>query len=76
MKKISKSELAWRLEERVECANGGVAGLNILMHGWLKYRKYGKKYVHAIHARNWLFITEMIDLSEYAGVDLTEKSSQ
>lgn len=72
MLKISKAELARRLEKRVECAQGGVAGLNILMHGWLKYRKYGKKYYFALHKRDFLYITEVQELSEYAGVDLTQ----
>ena len=43
MKKISKAELAARLEARVECAEGGMEGLNILLYGWKRFRKYGAK---------------------------------
>ena len=71
MKKISKAELAARLEARVECAEGGMEGLNTLLYGWKKFRKYGAKYRHALEARDWLYITEVMDLSDYAGCDLT-----
>ena len=71
MQRISKEELAARLEARVECAQGGMAGLNTLLYGWKKFRKYGAQYRHALEARDWLYITEVIDLSEYAGCDLT-----
>ena len=72
MEKISKQELARRLESQKECAYGGEQGLATLMHGWLKFRKYGKKYYFALHKRDFLYITEAQDLSEYAGVDLTQ----
>ena len=74
-RKISKEELARRADKArgVVC---GLAGLNILIYGWLQYRKYGDKYRHAIHARQFLYITEVMDLSEYAGCDLLKKSSQ
>ena len=72
MLRISKTELAQRLEERVECAQGGVAGLNILIHGWFNFKKYGKKYREAVYHRKWLYIIEVQELSEYAGVDLTK----
>ena len=71
MQKISKAELAARLEARVECAEGGMEGLNILLYGWKKFRKYGAKYLDALKHRDWLYITEVMDLSEYAGYDLT-----
>lgn len=71
MEKISKQELARRLESQTECAYGGEQGLNILMHGWLKFRKYGKKYREAIWHRNWLYISEVMDLSDYAQCDLS-----
>ena len=48
MQKISKAVLAERLEALVECAEGGVEGLNILLYGWKKFRKYGAKYLHAL----------------------------
>ena len=54
MQKISKAVLAERLEALVECAEGGVEGLNILLYGWKKFRKYGAKYLHALEARDWL----------------------
>ena len=41
MQKISKAELVARLEARVVCAEGGVEGLNILLYGWKRFRKYG-----------------------------------
>ena len=47
MQKISKAELAARLEARVECAEGGMEGLNILLYGWKRFRKYGAKYLQA-----------------------------
>ena len=71
MRRISKAELAARLEARVVCAQGGTAGLNTLLYGWKKFRKNGARYRHALEARDWLYITEVIDLSEYAGCDLT-----
>ena len=75
MQKISKQELARRLEARVECAQGGEAGLNTLIYGWLKYRKYGNKYREAIRHREWLYITEVMDLSAYAQCDLSKMES-
>ena len=71
MQKISKTELATRLEARVECAEGGMEGLNILLYGWKRFRKYGARYLDALKHRDWLYITEVMDLSEYAGYDLT-----
>ena len=72
MKRITKSELALRLEQRVICARGGKAGLNILIHGWFNFMKYGKKYREAVYHRKWLYITEVQELSDYSGVDLTK----
>ena len=68
-RKISKEELARRADKArgVVC---GLAGLNILIYGWLQYRKYGAQYCKKIHSRSWLHITEVIDLSAYAGCDL------
>ena len=54
MQKISKAELAARLEARVVCAEGGMEGLNTLLYGWKRFRKYGAKYLHALEARDWL----------------------
>ena len=68
MQKISKAELAARLEARVECAEGGMEGLETLIYGW---RKKLRLTSHAIYVRDWLYRVEVIDLSEYAGYDLT-----
>ena len=76
MQKISKAELAARLEARVKCAEGGVEGLNILLYGWKKFRKYGAKYLHALEARDSMYSVEVMDLSEYAGYDLMPNSLQ
>ena len=70
MKRISKEELAERLERAIG-AKVGMTGLNTLLYGWKKFRKYGAKYRHALEARDWLYITEVMDLSDYAGCDLT-----
>ena len=70
MKRISKADLAARLERAIG-AKVGMTGLNTLLYGWKKFRKYGAKYRHALEARDWLYITEVMDLSEYAGCDLT-----
>ena len=70
MKRISKEQLARNLSRAIE-EEVGMAGLQTMIYGWLKYRKYGKKYRHAIHARDYLFITEVQDLSEYVGYDLS-----
>ena len=70
MKRISKEELAARLERAIG-AKVGMAGLNTLLYGWKKFRKYGAKYLDALKHRDWLYITEVMDLSEYAGYDLT-----
>ena len=74
MEKIRKEELAHRLGRAIE-KDVGMEGLNTLLYGWVRFRKYCKKYRHAIQARDWLYITEVQDLSDYAGYDLTEKSS-
>lgn len=70
MKRISKEELAARLERAIG-AKVGMAGLNTLLYGWKKFRKYGARYLDALKHREWLYITEVMDLSEYAGYDLT-----
>ena len=71
MLRISKEQLARNLGRAIG-ADVGLQGLNTLIHGWLKFRKYGKKYYFAIHNRDFLFITEVRDLSEYAGYDLSQ----
>ena len=71
MKRISKEELAERLERAIG-AKVGMTGLNTLLYGWKKKRKYGARYLDALKHREWLYITEVMDLSEYAGYDLTQ----
>ena len=57
MQKISKAELAARLEARVECAEGGVEGLNILLYGWKELRKYMLPNLPAIAAIPAIILT-------------------
>ena len=73
MIKISKTELTSNLERAIRC-DVGRKGLQILIYGWLNIRKYGSKYRHAVQARDYLFVTEVQDLSEYAGYELAKKS--
>ena len=70
MPRITKAELVERLEHAIGTPVG-MEGLNTLLYGWKKFRKYGAKYLHALEARDWLYRVEVIDLSEYAGCDLT-----
>ena len=74
MQRISKKELARRLQ-RVTGIQDGMAGLNILIHGWLNFRKYGDKYREALRHREWMYITEVTDFSEYAQCDLAKTES-
>ena len=74
MERITKQQLADNLSAALN-ANVGMQGLSTLLSGWKKSRHYGKKYCHALNARDWLYLTEAIDLSDYAGYDLTQKSS-
>jgi hypothetical protein len=70
MQRVSKEELV----ERLEAALGekvGMKGLNTLLYGWKKKRRYGLQYLNALKHRDWLYITEVMDFSEYAGYDLT-----
>ena len=71
MIKIQKTLLVARLENRIRC-NVGWKGLQILIYGWLNFHKYGDKYRHALQARDYLFITEVQSLSDYAGYDLSK----
>ena len=74
MERISKTELAKRLEQILQ-SEVGMKGLNTLLCGWKQKRRFGSKYRHALNSRDWLYVTEVMDLSEYAGYDLTKKSS-
>ena len=70
MPHVSKEELLNRLELAID-AQVGIEGLNTLLYGWKKFRKFGAKYLDALKHRNWFYITEVMDLSDYAGYDLT-----
>ena len=71
MEKVSKAELARRIE-RVVGIKDGQRGLNILLYGWVRFRKYGEKYREALRHREWLYIVEVMDFSDYAQCDLTK----
>ena len=70
MEKISKKQLARNLSKTID-EDVGLKGLNTLIYGWLRWRKYGRKYRKVIGNRKWLYIVEVQDLSEYAGYDLS-----
>ena len=72
MRRISRAELAERLNA-VLGKEVGEAGLNTLIYGWKKYRRYGSRYCDALKHRDWLYIVEVQDLSQYAGYDLSQK---
>ena len=71
MQRIPKSQLAQALNAALQ-ADVGIQGLNTLLCGWKKYRRFSEKYCHALNSRDWLFITEVLDLSEYACRSLSE----
>ena len=71
MERITKQQLAANLQQHLQ-APVGIQGLNTLIHGWLKHRRYGQSYYEAVRHRDWLYITEVQDLSRYAGYDLTD----
>ena len=74
MERISKHELCASLNRALQ-SDVGIKGLNILIHGWLKHRRYGHSYYEALRHREWLYVTEVQDLSEYAGYDLSKLES-
>ena len=69
MERITKSRLAQSLDNAIR-ASVGIRGLNTLIDGWLNLRHYGSKYRNAIYNRDWLYVSEVQDLSDYAGYDL------
>ena len=71
MIRITKQQLARNLSRAIDC-DVGFDGLNTLIYGWLNYRKYGHQYRDKLYHRDWLFITEVHDLSAYAGYDLSK----
>ena len=74
MQRIHKSQLVQALNAALQ-SDVGIKGLNILIHGWLKHRRYGHSYYEALRHREWLYVTEVQDLSEYAGYDLSKLES-
>ena len=74
MQRMTKEELA-RAADKARGVKRGIEGINILIYGWLKWRKYSPKYYEAVRHREWLYITEALDLSAYAGCDLTKMES-
>lgn len=69
MQRVKKETLVKKLGRAIRAKVGEVA-LNTLIYGWLKYRKYGKRYRNVIYNRDWLYASEVQDLSDYAGYDL------
>ena len=78
MLRISKQQLAKNLSHQVPIADDKtpMQALETLIYGWLKFRKYGHKYRNKLYNRDWLFITEILDLSDYAGCDLAKISAE
>lgn len=74
MQKISKQELVQRLDAAVG-QQVGAKGLDILLYGWKKFRRYGSRYLDALKHRDWLYIVEVMDFSDYAGYNLTKSES-
>ena len=70
MKRITKAQLAMNLNRHLG-TEVGLSGLNTMIYGWFRYRRYGRKYRKAVYNRDWLYITEVLDLSEYVGYDLS-----
>ena len=69
MLRISKAQLAATLSAAIH-AEVGMQGLNTLVYGWLNFRHYSHTYRNAIYNRGWLYLTEVLELSDYAGYDL------
>lgn len=70
MTRVTKEELVCRLERAIGM-KVGPEGLNTLLYGWKKFRKYGAKYLDALKHREWMYSVEVADFSEYAGYDLS-----
>ena len=69
MQKVKKETIAkhlgWAIQHKV-----GKRELDMLIYGWLKYRKYGNTYRNVIYNRNWMYISEVHDLSDYVGYNI------
>ena len=75
MQRVSKEELVTRLEA-ILGEPVGMKGLNILLYGWKKARKYGATYCQVLLNRDWMYITEVLDFSVYAGYDLSKNMQE
>ena len=69
MLRISKAQLAATLSTAID-HDGGLKGLNTLIYGWLNSYHYSHNYRNRIYNRDWLYLTEVLELSDYAGYDL------
>ena len=69
MERITKSRLALTLDNAIR-TSVGIRGLNTLLYGSHTLRTYRSKYRNAIYNRDWLYVSEVQDLSDYAGYDL------
>ena len=69
MQHIPKSQLAHTLSAAIQ-HDVRLTDIDTLIHGWIKHRRYGHAYRDKLYHRDWLYITEILDLSEYAGYDL------
>ena len=75
MPRISKEDLVRRLEA-ILGETVGLKGLNILLYGWKNARRYGAVYCQVLTNRNWMYIIEVMDFSEYAGYDLSKNTQE
>ena len=75
MQRVTKEELVRRLEV-ILGEEVGLKGLNILLYGWKKARKYGAVYSQVLTNRDWMWIVEVTDFSEYAGYDLSKNTQE
>ena len=75
MQRVTKEELVKRLEA-ILGVEVGLKGLNILLYGWKKARRYGAVYCQVLTNRNWMYITEVLDFSEYAQYDLSKNTQE
>ena len=71
MQRITKEELVQRLETAIG-AKVGLKGLKTLLYGWKRFRRYGAVYCQVLSNRDWMYITEVLDFSDYAGYDLSK----
>ena len=71
MQRITKEELVQSLETAIG-AKVGLKGLKTLLYGWKRFRRYGAVYCQVLSNRDWMYITEVLDFSDYAGYDLSK----